>query len=319
MQYIWESNWHRFFYGFACFQPRLLPLSIIYLLHVVCVLHTLQGMSVCIQTAVCMVVKLNSAWRVGWIILLLGIGNLSILYSKMKGISQNGDSVGKCCNNFDEISVTYSSSSYIATDGQSASSSWCRAPFGAGDQILHFSEWNYFLSFSCRAPFLTRGLVCNLQCNDASWSSSYIATYGLSANSSRCRAPNGARDQTLISLFYTYFLSSRWMAPLPIFPMDRVIQPYVKVKSQNDLWRTSPSIQQHTLQLQKDKGKLTSDRNVSKHTLSDMWVLLLLRLKQAAIVCLQQSVQISSYFDKLDPGACYNSVLIWIMRLTHVW
>jgi hypothetical protein len=31
-------------------------------------------------------------------------------------------------------------SSYIATDGQSASSSWCRCPFGAGDQILHFFE-----------------------------------------------------------------------------------------------------------------------------------------------------------------------------------
>jgi hypothetical protein len=28
----------------------------------------------------------------------------------------------------------------IATDGQSVSSSWCRAPFGAGDQMLHFFE-----------------------------------------------------------------------------------------------------------------------------------------------------------------------------------
>jgi hypothetical protein len=28
---------------------------------------------------------------------------------------------------------------------------------------------NYFLYFSCRAPFLTRGPVCNLQCNDASF------------------------------------------------------------------------------------------------------------------------------------------------------
>jgi hypothetical protein len=32
---------------------------------------------------------------------------------------------------------------------------------------------NYFLSFSRRAPSLTRGQVCNLQCNDTS--SSYIA------------------------------------------------------------------------------------------------------------------------------------------------
>jgi hypothetical protein len=27
---------------------------------------------------------------------------------------------------------------------------------------------NYFLYFSCRGPSLTRELVCNLQCNDAS-------------------------------------------------------------------------------------------------------------------------------------------------------
>jgi hypothetical protein len=30
--------------------------------------------------------------------------------------------------------------SYIATDGQSASSSWCQAPFGADGQILRFFE-----------------------------------------------------------------------------------------------------------------------------------------------------------------------------------
>jgi hypothetical protein len=39
-----------------------------------------------------------------------------------------------------------SSSSYIATDGQSASSYWCRASFGAGDQILIFFVWQ-LLSF----------------------------------------------------------------------------------------------------------------------------------------------------------------------------
>jgi hypothetical protein len=42
------------------------------------------------------------------------------------------------------------SSSYIATDSQSTSSSWCRAPFGADDQILNFFEWqllSFFLSF----------------------------------------------------------------------------------------------------------------------------------------------------------------------------
>jgi hypothetical protein len=36
--------------------------------------------------------------------------------------------------------LSSSSSSYIATNGQSASSSWCRAPFGAADQMLHLFE-----------------------------------------------------------------------------------------------------------------------------------------------------------------------------------
>jgi hypothetical protein len=42
------------------------------------------------------------------------------------------------------------SRSHITTDGQSASSSWCLAPFGAGDQMLHLFKWQ-FLYFSCRA------------------------------------------------------------------------------------------------------------------------------------------------------------------------
>jgi hypothetical protein len=45
---------------------------------------------------------------------------------------------------------------------------------------------NYFLYFSCKAPSLTRGRVCNLQCNDASWISSYIETDGLLASLSWC-------------------------------------------------------------------------------------------------------------------------------------
>jgi hypothetical protein len=47
---------------------------------------------------------------------------------------------------------------------------------------------NYFLYFSSRAPSLTRGRVCNLQCNDASSISSYIVTDGLSASPS-CAGP----------------------------------------------------------------------------------------------------------------------------------
>jgi hypothetical protein len=33
------------------------------------------------------------------------------------------------------------SQSHITTDGQSASSSWCLAPFGSGLQMLHLFEW----------------------------------------------------------------------------------------------------------------------------------------------------------------------------------
>jgi hypothetical protein len=44
-------------------------------------------------------------------------------------------------------SPSSSSSSYIVTDSQSASSSWCLAPFGAGDQMLHFSEWQLLSLF----------------------------------------------------------------------------------------------------------------------------------------------------------------------------
>jgi hypothetical protein len=54
---------------------------------------------------------------------------------------------------------------------------------------------NHFLYFSCREPSLTSGRVCNLQCNDASSISSYIATVCLSASSSWCRVPNGAHNQ----------------------------------------------------------------------------------------------------------------------------
>jgi hypothetical protein len=67
---------------------------------------------------------------------------------------------------------------------------------------------DYFLYFSCGALSLMRGRVCNLQCNDASSISSYIATDGLSASSSCCRAPDGAYNQILISSFGSYFVFS---------------------------------------------------------------------------------------------------------------
>jgi hypothetical protein len=43
---------------------------------------------------------------------------------------------------------------------------------------IYFSD-NYFLYFSCMAPSLMKGRVCNLQCNDASSILSYTATDGL--------------------------------------------------------------------------------------------------------------------------------------------
>jgi hypothetical protein len=91
---------------------------------------------------------------------------------------------------------------------------------------------NYFLFFHVGRP-LARGRVCNLQCNDKSSISSYIATDGLSASLSWCREPNEAHDQIWISLFHNYFLSSQCRASLPISPMNKAIQPKVKVKSQS--------------------------------------------------------------------------------------
>jgi hypothetical protein len=50
--------------------------------------------------------------------------------------------------------------SHIATDGQSVSKSWCRAPSRAHDQIF-ITMWQ-LLSCYCGAPSLTRGRVCLL-------------------------------------------------------------------------------------------------------------------------------------------------------------
>jgi hypothetical protein len=107
---------------------------------------------------------------------------------------------GQVCNL--QCNDASSISSYTATDGLSASSSWCLAPFAAGDQMLYLSD-NYFLYFSCGASSLMRGRVCNLQCNGASSISSYTATDDLSASSSWCWVPNRAHNQILISLFDT--------------------------------------------------------------------------------------------------------------------
>jgi hypothetical protein len=52
------------------------------------------------------------------------------------------------------------SQSHIATDGQSISKSWCRAPSEAHDQIF-IIVWQLRSCF-CEAPSLTRGRVYHL-------------------------------------------------------------------------------------------------------------------------------------------------------------
>jgi hypothetical protein len=52
----------------------------------------------------------------------------------------------------------------FATDGQSASSAWCRAAIWGPTPDFKFSSVWHVLASSCRAPRLTRGRVCILQC-----------------------------------------------------------------------------------------------------------------------------------------------------------
>jgi hypothetical protein len=121
------------------------------------------------------------------------------------------------------------SQSYITTDGHLASLSWCQAPIWDPRPIFLLLSLIIFRQLRvcwCGAPSLTRGWVCNLQCNDAS--SSYIVTDDLSASLSWSRAPNGAHDQVLI-FFVWQLLSSLCRAPSPLSPMNRVIQSKVKV------------------------------------------------------------------------------------------
>jgi hypothetical protein len=61
---------------------------------------------------------------------------------------------------FQSLWSTPWSQSHIATDGQSISKSWCRASFGAHDQIF-ITVWQLWSCF-CGAPSLMRGRVCLL-------------------------------------------------------------------------------------------------------------------------------------------------------------
>jgi hypothetical protein len=99
------------------------------------------------------------------------------------------------------------SKSYIMTDSQSASASWCQTPIWDPRPIFPLLSLIIFRQLRvcwCGASSLTGGRVCNLQCNGASSISNYTANDGLSASSFWCWAPNRAHNQILISLFDNY-------------------------------------------------------------------------------------------------------------------
>jgi hypothetical protein len=69
------------------------------------------------------------------------------------------------------LTTCKSKSSYITTDSQSASPSWCQAPDWDPRPIFpHFSliVFRQLRVYWCGAPSLMRGRVCNLQCSAVS-------------------------------------------------------------------------------------------------------------------------------------------------------
>jgi hypothetical protein len=83
------------------------------------------------------------------------------------------------------------SRSHIATDGQSVSKSWCRAPSGVHDQI-YITVWQLRSCF-CGAPSLTRGRVCLLNILLALASAVFLGPEFL-----------GTRDRILLSLIWDF-------------------------------------------------------------------------------------------------------------------
>jgi hypothetical protein len=143
-------------------------------------------------------------------------------------IPEDGTLHNHCCKNlkcFTLYSTWSRSQSHITTDGRPVRLGVLPLLEQVTRCYIYLSD-NYFLYFSCRAPSLMRGQVCNLQCNDASSISSYIATYGLSASLSWCRVGPITIFQFLC---LTVTSSSRCRAPSPISTMNRAIQPKVKV------------------------------------------------------------------------------------------
>jgi hypothetical protein len=97
----------------------------------------------------------------------------------------------------------------MATDGQSISKSWCRAPSGAHDQIFVI-VWQLRSCF-CEAPSLTRGQVCLLYMLLALASAVLLGSESL-----------GTRDHILLSQFWDFpfrrllrLAGSRWRYSTP--------------------------------------------------------------------------------------------------------
>jgi hypothetical protein len=111
--------------------------------------------------------------------------------------------------NFVKLNCSSQSQSHIATDGQSVSTSWCRAPSGAHDQIF-IAVWQLRTCF-CGAPSLTRRRVCLLYMLLALASAVFLGSESL-----------GTRDHIFLSQTWDFHFrrllrlaGSRWRYSTP--------------------------------------------------------------------------------------------------------
>jgi hypothetical protein len=118
------------------------------------------------------------------------------------------------------------SQSHIATDGQSVSKSWCRAPSGAYDQIF-ITVWQ-LRSCWCGALSLTRGRACRLQLLLAVASAAILGS-----------EPLGTRDRILLSQIWDFpfrrllwLVGSRWRYSTP--PPHRYMCASVQSESESE-------------------------------------------------------------------------------------
>jgi hypothetical protein len=117
-------------------------------------------------------------------------------------------------------SYTSQSQSYLTTDSQSASLSWCQATIRTRDQFFFLLE--IFLSqlriCYFMAPSLTRGWVCNLLLLLGN-----VSAVPLGSES------HGTQDHILLSKFFRH-PNMEGQVSVFISPRDRVVQSKVKVK-----------------------------------------------------------------------------------------